>query len=162
VVHHIRSILGTSNDWYSDMGRGESVREIMIRYIFKHVDTGNIEKKIYTLSQLEVKNTKDLAPCFNVGYGYELLGRDEYSGLKDKNGKEIYEGDICKNDNIFYQIIWIDRLAKYCAKVIKSEYVIVRDMPFALQQYVIDGTLECKLEIIGNIYENQYLIKKAE
>jgi uncharacterized phage protein (TIGR01671 family) len=161
VVHHIRLFLDTSNDWYSDMG-GESVREIKVRYTFKHVGTGNIEKKIYTLSQLEVKNTKELSPCFNVGYGYELVGRDEYTGLKDKNGKEIYEGYICKDGNTFYQIIWIDRLAKYCAKVIKSEYALVRDMPFALQQYVIDGTLECKLEIIGNIYENPELIKKAE
>jgi hypothetical protein len=30
MVHHIRSYLDTSNDWYSDMGRGESLREIKL------------------------------------------------------------------------------------------------------------------------------------
>lgn len=83
----------------------------------------------------------------------------QYTGLNDKNGKEIYEGEICEKDDILYEIIWIDKLAKFCARVVKSESVLIRNMPFPLQQYVIDGTLDCNLKVIGNIYENPELLE---
>lgn len=70
------------------------MREIKVRYTFKHVFTGNIEKKVYTLSQLEEKNAWELSPCFNVGFGYKLIARDEYTGEKDVYGENIYENDI--------------------------------------------------------------------
>ena len=38
------------------------MREIKFRYIFKHIDTGNFETKIYTLSQLENKDVRRLSP----------------------------------------------------------------------------------------------------
>ena len=65
----------------------------------------------------------------------------QFSGLKDKNGKEIYEGDIVTDGVGKYKIIYDLKLAGY------QPYCIFRDDP------------ENYCEVIGNIYENPELLK---
>ena len=77
-----------------------------------------------------------------------LLG---FIGIKDKNGKEIFEGDIIYHHYYHETMICEWRQAR-CAFVLTS---IPDGKP--LELYQIDS--EC-FEVLGNIYENQELIKK--
>lgn len=74
----------------------------------------------------------------------------EYTGLEDKNGKEIYEGDIFHigSKKILYVVEWIDCGLK--GSQIKNKSWIGLD-------YWKDD-----IEVIGNIYENPELLKVIE
>ena len=65
----------------------------------------------------------------------------QYTGLKDKNGKEIYEDDIARHpDHLRDHVITFNPLAGWLSNF-------------------IDGTSHEYIEVIGNIYENPELLK---
>jgi uncharacterized phage protein (TIGR01671 family) len=86
-----------------------------------------------------------------VGTTAEIIAKDLFTGLLDKNGKEIYEGDVVFHEDGEY-----------------SWYAVVRwdehDLYFYADLYHTNEPLqtefvEAELEVIGNIYENPDLIK---
>lgn len=107
----------------------------------------------------ELKYFVDLGSCFN---DYKTLTLMQYTGLKDKNGKEIYEGDVV----VFDEFIpgnkqsagqWIqNRSLKSLSISFKHGYFGVKGSGDDHISLYSAQSEHC--EIIGNIYENPELL----
>ncbi|EPB7455345.1 YopX family protein [Listeria monocytogenes] len=126
-----------------------------------------------------VKETKKMLPvtdlCFNeteaVGvsgcgdanctlcvdwYSFDDVVLMQYTGLKDKNGKKIFEGDIVRNINGEYSYIGIvnkDRYTFYIKGVAPKD-----NYDFADVSDTVTG--KSSLIVIGNIHENPELLEE--
>ena len=72
----------------------------------------------------------------------------QYTGIKDKNGKEIYEGDIVGSNNGHkYKVIYDDtRFIGVC-----------RGWVCYIDSCYMNGS--SRLKVIGNVYENKEMMK---
>lgn len=90
---------------------------------------------------------------YNPLYKFQDKVLMQFTGLLDKNGKEIYEGDIVKfiDPNSFpepfteftTEVFWCNRFSRFSLKNTHT------DLSFLLDD----------IEVIGNIHENPALLK---
>ena len=76
------------------------------------------------------------------------------TGIKDKNEKEIYEGDIIKEEIDYYPMVFIVELNDISASFVLRE-IGVPDYYCRFN----DELDSFEFEVIGNIYENVELLK---
>ena len=72
----------------------------------------------------------------------------QFTGLQDKNGVDIYEGDVVKKESNICEVIFSKKAAKFCVRLPSHQWHGV-----VKKVYSISG-----VEVIGNIYQNPELI----
>jgi uncharacterized phage protein (TIGR01671 family) len=129
-----------NNMWaYSELSKfkkGSPVCEII---------TGNYESDCWEEAITEDSNIITVFP--------ETVG--QYTGLIDKHGKDIYEGDIIKaTGDVVGVLTWNNWMACWSIRV-ESDTESAEMTPYSIQE----NGRNIKREVIGNIHENPELLR---
>jgi len=125
------------------------IREIKFRAWIKELKwLVPVERIYFDIKMVEVNLTEENGDT--VEYNFDEVVLMQYTGFKDRNGKEIYEGDIIKTN----------------INLVLIKQSSMGFMPFRKR----DGSFNkqtnwmCvkKGEVVGNIYENPELLKEAK
>jgi uncharacterized phage protein (TIGR01671 family) len=149
----------------------------IMHYNFQFIKSGNEGNDwiVFTSDKTEIDPTKAvLNPYFR-----QQLKIMQFTGLKDKNGKEIYEGDIIKTQNFktrpysnkgkeksfIGQVVWRIGSGNFGSNAIKKYYSakwavdLIEDI--GDYRYCDWGFLfDC--EVVGNIYETPNLLEEQK
>ena len=94
---------------------------------------------------------------------FELM---QYTGFKDKNGREIYEGDVIEKN---YKNMLTGDMVSEIYSVVFDEGIFIakyeKSSPFGdtLLKFLVGGVNErISVKIIGNIYENPELLEATK
>lgn len=121
-------------------------------------------ERMLRVKSLIFENEKTRCVC---GYAYDFYLENEdatimqSTGLHDKNGKEIFEGDIVKRyRNPFFKAEWEYQIET----VVKREACLMLGKKFgknfATMSFGSPFTKGDLLEVIGNVHENPELLEE--
>jgi len=126
-------------------------REIKFEYGFESAN--RLIKRVYHLHEIP-----------NIAFKCDVWGDlpikyvRQYTGLKDKNSKEIYEGDILKDT--ITKMVYTVKFGLCFKRGYNGWYVHNEEHSYTTS---INGDYDTNnnsmIEIIGNIYENPELLK---
>jgi uncharacterized phage protein (TIGR01671 family) len=150
------------------MRGGINMRQIK----FRGWDINN--KKIFKVGEIKWDTNENLINAGDSWYsnGYYAPGENwgttlmQYTGYKDKNEKEIYEGDIVRYTSYYNGKTNIDLVQwkeiedmegyyhkNYC------EWIVGYDTLIDIVKNIHTDTIQ--IEVIGNLYENFELLEKS-
>src|SRR5690625_2030614 len=128
-------------------------RELKFRAYIKHL---NMLVDVDVIDFLEEEIEVFITGSDMHVYRFDEIELIKYTGLKDKNGREIYEGDILQH-NVQDYVAGYPRESNYIAKVIHGVGAF-----WAEDMLLIDAIEnDSENEVIGNIYENPELLEDA-
>jgi len=119
------------------------------------------ENRWANINQLTDWGSAEMTACVGMGneqYPYQTMRIEsdeiyelmQFTGLTDKNGKEIYEGDILKGAGI---VSWNEKEVRWsCIHIEWNDKKEWHDMLY----------LTTPLEVIGNIYEHKHLLDNID
>ena len=109
----------------------------------------------------EVRNIDFISEMVQIKYQANYGVRElenvilmQFTGLQDKNGVDIYEGDILIYQHMFVdkksvsEVIWNEKYSGFASYVEDDE-----------RRYILEKELKNQFEVIGNIYENPELLE---
>jgi uncharacterized phage protein (TIGR01671 family) len=122
--------------WLRPSPKGVKMREIKFRLLNDNKIVGYLRLKDGWTQFQAIGRNDWYYPC-----NFKWTDAEQYTGLKDKNGVEIYEGDIVMYD-IPYQVYWAKaRVGFWCVNNKKCREFGIND----------------NIEVIGNIHQNPEL-----
>lgn len=97
----------------------------------------------------------------DVPWGNDNCELNQFTGLTDKNGKLIFEGDIIKTDkNIHCEVRWDNKKSHFDVRYV-NKWDLRNKKPGKTFNFYLYKSLIWAAErgvVVGNVYENEYLI----
>lgn len=142
------------------------MREIKFRLLLRNMVVGYEVHRKGEAIYVSVMHSPDGEDWKNILYSGPILHDDkvQFTGLRDKNGKEIYEGDIvaCIENKFgegrheYWEVVYgyFGDAAFYVSNQLNSGRLLeIADYSDSVV-FSADGTEEITCEVIGNIFEN--------